>query len=59
MGIIDEVIKESPGGAHRHKNEQIELVKNSILKNINEIRNTSVDILVAKRNEKYLNITNF
>ena len=59
MGIIDEVIKESPGGAHRHKNEQIELVKNSILKNINEIKNTSVDILVAKRNEKYLNITNF
>ena len=33
FGIIDEIIDEIAGGAHRFINEQIEIVKNSILKN--------------------------
>ena len=58
MGIIDEIIREIPGGAHRYKQEQIKLVKSCILKNIKEIINILPEKLVEKRNEKFLNITN-
>ena len=58
MGIIDEIVEEIPGGAHRFKDEQIELVKNSILRNINAMKDIPLNQLVKQRNEKFLNITN-
>ena len=57
FGIIDEIIDEISGGAHRFINEQIEIVKNSILKNYNALKNIPLEQLVFERNEKYLNIT--
>ena len=57
FGIIDEIINEISGGAHRFINEQIGIVKNSILKNYNALKNIPLEQLVFERNEKYLNIT--
>jgi len=57
FGIIDEIIDEISGGAYRFINEQIEIVKNSILKNYNALKNIPLEQLVFERNEKYLNIT--
>ena len=57
FGIIDEIIDEISGGAHRFINEQIEIVKNSILKNYNSLKNIPLEQLIFERNEKYLNIT--
>ena len=57
FGIIDEIIDEIAGGAHRFINEQIEIVKNSILKNYDALKSIPLEQLVFERNEKYLNIT--
>jgi len=57
FGIVDEIIDEISGGAHRFINEQIEIVKNSILKNYDALKNIPLEQLVFERNEKYLNIT--
>ena len=57
LGIIDEIIDETPGGAHRFKNEQYLIIKKSILNNLNELQHLSNEELVIKRNNKYLSIT--
>ena len=57
LGIIDEIIKEMPGGAHRHPNEQFLLVKKTIIANLKELIKLPVEKIVAKRNEKFINIT--
>ena len=57
LGIIDEVIEELNGGAHRFANEQFQLVKESILKNFESLKKFSINDLVKNRNNKYLNIT--
>ena len=57
LGIIDEIIEELPGGAHRFIKEQFNFVKQSITKNIKELQKISLDQLKINRNEKYLNIT--
>tara|TARA_B110000263_G_C15016579_1_gene377541 strand:- start:60 stop:653 length:594 start_codon:yes stop_codon:yes gene_type:complete len=57
FGIVDEIIDEISGGAHRFINEQIEIVKNSILKNYDALKSIPLEQLVSERNEKYLNIT--
>ena len=58
LGIVNEILKEAPGGAHRFMSEQFTVVKDSILKNLKELSNISLDKLVTNRNEKYLNMTN-
>lgn len=57
LGIIDEIIKEVEGGAHRYASTQFQIVKNSILKNTKILQNISKDKLLIDRNEKFLNIT--
>ena len=46
-----------PGGAHRFLKEQINIVKESILKNYESLKNISIDDLLLNRNQKFLNIT--
>ena len=55
--IIDDIIPEPYGGAHRHPLKQAEALKNKIIKLIDELKNISLKELVALRKEKYLNIT--
>ena len=55
--IIDEIIEEVPGGAHRNINEQSKIITNVLEKNLNELAKISITELVALRKNKYLNIT--
>ena len=57
LGIVDEIIPEKPGGAHRFKIEQYSKVKYTLLKKIKNLRNLSNKSLLQKRNEKFINIT--
>ncbi len=53
--IIDEIIQEPIGGAHRdHKKISIEL-KKSIVKNLDILKNKDINILMTERNSRYLN----
>ena len=57
FNIIDDIIPEPYGGAHRHPIKQSDLLKEKILKLINELKQISISELVQIRKEKYLNIT--
>ena len=55
--IIDEIVTELPGGAHRNLKSQAEIVKLKLIENIQELKKISINDLVKKRKNKYLNIT--
>jgi len=55
--IIDDIIPEPYGGAHRHPLKQSEILKEKIISLIKELKKISVKELVQTRKEKYLNIT--
>ena len=57
LGVIDEIIPELPGGAHRNYNQTFVDVKKSINNNLQELLKINEEDLVSLRNEKYLNIT--
>jgi acetyl-CoA carboxylase carboxyl transferase subunit alpha len=55
-GIVDEVIKEPPGGAHRDHDRAAELVGQAIAKHLAELSALSIDELLKRRYEKYRRI---
>ena len=55
--IIDEIIPEPYGGAHRHPIKQSEILKAKIVAFINDLKQISINDLVQNRKNKYLNIT--
>lgn len=55
-GIIDEIIAEPLGGAHRNHKEMIENVKNCIKKNLTELMPIDYETLKKKRTAKFLSI---
>ena len=55
--IIDDIIPEPFGGAHRHPIKQSEILKEKIISLINELKAVSIKDLVQIRKQKYLNIT--
>ena len=56
LGIIDEVILEPLGGAHRDVKKTAENLKTAILKNLKEIKDLSGDELLALRYKKFRNM---
>ena len=55
--IIDDIIQEPYGGAHRHPIKQADIIKKKIISLIEELKHISTKELVQNRKEKYLNIT--
>ena len=55
FNIIDEIIEEPIGGAHRDHNYIGESLKKSLLDNLNNLREKDIDSLIVSRNERYLN----
>lgn len=53
LKVIDGVIEEPKGGAHRNPLESAENVKKTILKSLKQLTKLSADKLVAQRIEKY------
>jgi len=56
FGIIDEIIKEPLGGAHRDPRLVIKRVGRSLKRNLDMLTSMSVDELLEKRYQKYRNI---
>ena len=56
LGIIDEIIEEPIGGAHRERPQIIMQTKLAILKNLNNLASLTPDELRKHRREKFLRI---
>ncbi len=59
FGIIDEIIPEPLGGAHRNPSLVYEKLKESILKNIRELNKLSGDELIKDRYDKFCKMGKF
>jgi acetyl-CoA carboxylase carboxyl transferase subunit alpha len=55
--IIDSIIDEIPGGAHRFPEEQAAILKKNLLINLENLNSTSGKVRREIRNEKFLNMT--
>jgi len=56
MKIIDEIITEPTGGAHRNKEKTILIIKEALLKYLKEFENYNSDQILEERKEKFLSI---
>ena len=56
LSIIDEIIDEPLGGAHRDKEKILENVKNSIRNNLEYFKNFEKDEVLSHRKNKFLSI---
>ncbi|MBA2124257.1 acetyl-CoA carboxylase carboxyl transferase subunit alpha [bacterium Unc6] len=59
FGIIDDVISEPAGGAHRNIQETVANVKNAIKKHLGEITKIPVQVLIEERYKKFRKIGEF
>ena len=55
--IIDSIIEEVPGGAHRFPKKQAMILKDKLIENLKSLNSISRDKIKNIRNEKFLNIT--
>ena len=56
LGVIDRIISEPVGGAHRHPEDMIKTVGAAIVKELESFENVSSEDLIARRREKFLKI---
>ena len=56
MQIIDEIIKEPVGGAHRNKEETVFSVRMALIKHLDDFRKYSREEIFEQRKKKFLNI---
>ena len=52
--IIDEIIEEPIGGAHRNQQVMSDDLKKTILRNLNLLKDININELITKRNSRYL-----
>ncbi len=56
LGVIDKIIKEPLGGAHRAQAETVKVVGAAIVKSLDELSKLGATALIKKRRDKFLNI---
>ena len=56
LNIVDEIIKEPLGGAHRDREKTLENIRKSIDENLNKFENFSSEEIVSQRKNKFLQI---
>ena len=59
LNLVDQVIKEPLGGAHRDMDATAQRIKNALLENIEELSGLSGDALVKKRYERLMQFGHF
>lgn len=59
LGVIDEIIPEPKGGAHRDVAEQAEAIKRTLWKHLQELMKMTEDELIEDRYSKFRNIGRF
>ena len=52
FNLIDEVLEEPLGGAHRNPKEAAEIIRNALLKNLDELDSLSIDALLEERQRR-------
>lgn len=55
LKLIDEIIEEPMGGAHRNPDQAASSIKKSIVKNLKELSNISIDELLDRRYQRLMN----
>lgn len=58
LKVIDAVIKEPAGGAHRYPDQAIAKVKESIMTSLNQLKAMDTDLMMQKRFEKFRQMGN-
>jgi len=56
LGVIDKIIKEPVGGAHRYQAETIKIVGAAIIKALDGLSELDGAALIKQRRDKFLNI---
>lgn len=56
LKVVDDIIKEPAGGAHRDQQETIKRVGAKIMSELDRLQSLGPDALLAQRREKFLNI---
>jgi acetyl-CoA carboxylase carboxyl transferase subunit alpha len=56
LKMVDEIVKEPLGGAHRDREKTFEIVSNAIVKSFEALKNLSPSDLVKNRMDKYANM---
>lgn len=59
LGVIDEVVKEPLGGAHRNPNEMVFHLKGVIERHLSELESIDMETLLSKRYEKFRKMGSF
>ncbi len=59
LRIIDEVVKEPPGGAHSDHLATAKALRDTLVRNLEELRRLKPDKLVRRRREKFLRMGQF
>lgn len=52
FGLVDEVLAEPLGGAHRNPGEMAEVIRNAVLKSLDELDDLSVELLLEQRQQR-------
>ena len=59
FGIIDDIIKEPRGGAHKNSEKAAESIKDAILNWLSDIKDIDLDVLIQNRYDKFRKMGNF
>ena len=59
LKLIDEVIKEPLGGAHRNYQQAADNLKQTLVKNMKDLKNRSIESIVSARYNKLISYGNF
>jgi acetyl-CoA carboxylase carboxyl transferase subunit alpha len=58
LKVIDGIIKEPAGGAHRHPSRAMAMVKDAILTSLDALKKEDLDVMMQKRFEKFRQMGN-
>ncbi len=59
LGVVDEIVPEPLGGAHRDKEEAASILKEVFLRHLDELKGLSIDELLFSRYNKYRHLGSF
>lgn len=59
FGLVDEVLQEPLGGAHRNPREMAEVIRNAVLKNLDELGGLSTEQLLEQRQQRLASFGQF
>lgn len=59
FGLVDEVLQEPLGGAHRNPKEMAEVIRNALLKSLDELGGLSIEQLLEQRQQRLASFGQF